>query len=62
MKSQNSKFVVGTKENFGPQKPRSTALGYELNDRGFQSRQRLGIFLFITVSRPVLGLTRPPVQ
>jgi hypothetical protein len=38
------------------------ALGYELNDRGFESRQRLGIFLFNTASRPVLGLAQPPDQ
>jgi hypothetical protein len=29
---------------------------------GFESRQRLGIFLFTTVSRPVLGHTQPPIQ
>jgi hypothetical protein len=33
------------------------ALGYELEDRGFESRQRLGIVLFATVSRPALGPT-----
>jgi hypothetical protein len=33
------------------------ALGYGLDDQGFQSRQRLGIFLFTTVSRPALGPT-----
>jgi hypothetical protein len=26
------------------------------------SRQRLGIFLFDTASRPALGLTQPPIQ
>jgi hypothetical protein len=29
-------------------------LGYGLDDRGFESRQGLGIFLFITTSRPTL--------
>jgi hypothetical protein len=38
------------------------ALGYGLEDRGFKSRQRLGIFLFTTVSRTVLGPTQPPMQ
>jgi hypothetical protein len=35
------------------------ALGYWLDDRGFESRQGLGIFLFTTVSRPVLGPIQP---
>jgi hypothetical protein len=38
------------------------ALGYVLNDRGFQSLQGLGIFLFITSSRPALWSTQPPIQ
>jgi hypothetical protein len=29
---------------------------------GFKSRQGLGIFLFTTASRPVLGPTQPPIQ
>jgi hypothetical protein len=33
---------------------------YELDDRGFESRQGLGIFLFPTTSRPALGPTQPP--
>jgi hypothetical protein len=33
-----------------------------LDDRGFESRQKLGIFLFTTVSRLALGLTQPPMQ
>jgi hypothetical protein len=32
------------------------ALGYGLDDRGFESRQGLGIFLFDTMSRQSLGL------
>jgi hypothetical protein len=36
--------------------------GLRLDDRGFESRQGLGIFLSIIVSRPALGLTQPPVQ
>jgi hypothetical protein len=38
------------------------ALGYGLDDREFESRQGLGIFLFTTVSIPVLGPTQPPIQ
>jgi hypothetical protein len=38
------------------------ALGYGLDDRGFESRQGLEIFIFTTVSRPVLGRTQPPIQ
>jgi hypothetical protein len=33
-----------------------------LDDRGFESRQGLGIFLLTTASRPALGPTQPPVQ
>jgi hypothetical protein len=29
---------------------------------GFDSRRRLGIFLFTTASRTVLGPTQPPIQ
>jgi hypothetical protein len=38
-----------------------TALGYRLGDRWFESRQGLGIFLFI-VYIPALGPTQPPFQ
>jgi hypothetical protein len=37
-------------------------MGCGLDDRGFESRQGLGIFLFTTVSRPALGPTQPPIQ
>jgi hypothetical protein len=34
-----------------------------LDDRGFEARQGLGIFLFTnTVSRPALGPTQPAIQ
>jgi hypothetical protein len=33
------------------------ALGYELDDRGFEFRQSLRIFLFTTASRPALRPT-----
>jgi hypothetical protein len=38
------------------------ALGYGLDDGGFESRQELGIFLFITISGPALGPIQPPIQ
>jgi hypothetical protein len=38
------------------------ALGYGLDDRGIESRQGLGIFLFTTASRTALGPTQPPIQ
>jgi hypothetical protein len=38
------------------------ALGYGLDDRGFESRQELGIFLLTTVSGPALGPTQSPNQ
>jgi hypothetical protein len=48
-------------EDTGAGVARGIVLGYGLDDRGFRSRQRLGIFLFTTaVSRSALGLTKPP--
>jgi hypothetical protein len=40
----------------------STALDYGLDDRGVESWQRMGTFLFSTASRPALGLTQPHIQ
>jgi hypothetical protein len=37
-------------------------LGCGLDDRRFETRQWLGIFLFTTVPRPALGPTQPPIQ
>jgi hypothetical protein len=39
-----------------------TALGYGLDELGFESRQELRIFLLTIVSRPVLGPTQPAIQ
>jgi hypothetical protein len=36
------------------------AMGWMIE--GFDSRRRLGIFLFTTASRPTLGPTQPPIQ
>jgi hypothetical protein len=33
-----------------------------LDDREFECRQELGIFLFTTASRPALGPTQPSIQ
>jgi hypothetical protein len=41
---------------------RRISLGYRLVGLGFESRQRLGIFLFTTASRLALGPTQPPIQ
>jgi hypothetical protein len=38
------------------------ALDYGLDDRGFESRQRLGIFLFTAASRQALGPSQSPIQ
>jgi hypothetical protein len=38
------------------------ALGYGLDNRGFDTRRGLGIFLFTTASRTALGPTQPPIQ
>jgi hypothetical protein len=40
----------------------SSALGYGLNDRVFESRQGLESFLSTTASRPALGPTQSPIQ
>jgi hypothetical protein len=40
----------------------TTALGYRLDDQGFDFQQGLEIFLFSTASRPALGTTQPPIQ
>jgi hypothetical protein len=37
-------------------------MSYELDDRWFESRQGLGIFLFTTASGLSLGPTQPPIQ
>jgi len=38
------------------------ALNYELDDRNFEIRRGLGMFLFTTVSRQALGPTQTPIQ
>jgi hypothetical protein len=38
------------------------SLGYGLEDRGFQSLQGFGIFLFDAMSRPALGPSQSPIQ
>jgi hypothetical protein len=37
-------------------------LNYGLDDRGFESRQGLGIFFFTTAPRTALGPTQSPIQ
>jgi hypothetical protein len=37
-------------------------VGYGLDERGFESRHGLEIFLFTTASRRSLGSTQPPIQ
>jgi hypothetical protein len=37
-------------------------MGYGLDDRGFETGQELGIFLFTTVSRPALEPIQPPTR
>jgi len=41
---------------------RGIALDYGLGDRRFESRQGLGIFLFITASGPALEPNQSPIQ
>jgi hypothetical protein len=52
----NCKVCEGSRESSV-----DTALGYGLDDRGFESRQRLGIFLFTTESRTALGPIQPHI-
>jgi hypothetical protein len=47
-RSHDSSFGIGT--------------GYGLDDRRFDSRRGLGIFLFDIMSRPALGPAQPPIQ
>jgi hypothetical protein len=37
-------------------------MGYGLDDRVFEYRQGLGIFLFTTAFGPALGPTQPPIK
>jgi hypothetical protein len=37
-------------------------MGWTIGVLGFDFRRGLGIFLFTTASRTVLGLTKPPIQ
>jgi hypothetical protein len=37
-------------------------MGWTIGVPGFDSRRRLGIFLFITATRPAPGPTQPPIQ
>jgi hypothetical protein len=46
-------------EEFGKYIIHISQLGYGLDDRVFESRQGLGIFLFITESRQALGPIQP---
>jgi hypothetical protein len=38
------------------------ALGYRMDDLGFESQHVLGIFLFSSLSRPDLVFTQPSIQ
>jgi hypothetical protein len=51
----SSKFVHNQEIRY------SSALSYGLDDRGFEYRKELGIFLFTTVSTLALGPTQPPI-
>jgi hypothetical protein len=53
-------FLTTLVGNGEPEYLSGIALGYGLDDRGFESRQGLGIFS--TASRPALWPTQPPTQ
>jgi hypothetical protein len=52
--SQLSPWVAGI--------PQWYSADIRLEDRRFESRQGLGIFLFTAISRPALRSTQPPIQ
>jgi hypothetical protein len=56
------KILVGNLKGRDYSEDLDIALGYGLDDRGFESREGLGIFLFTTASRLALGTTQPPIQ
>jgi hypothetical protein len=58
LKQNKQRILERTSTYQEPGQLSDIALGYGLGDRGFESRQGLGIFLFTTASRPALGLTR----
>jgi hypothetical protein len=60
--SQLHWYRAGLRAALGPGYLCSVALGYGLDDRGFESREGLGIFLFTTAFRMALGTTQPPIQ
>jgi hypothetical protein len=41
---------------------RALMVSVVLSDRGLESRQGVGIYLFTTASRPALGPTQPPIH
>jgi hypothetical protein len=59
---QYDAYTLTTSMKTEPGQFNGTSLGYGLDDRGFESHQGLGIFLFTTASRPALGLTQSPIE
>jgi hypothetical protein len=53
-------YLLATQLNEEPGRFSGIALSYGLDDRGFESRQGLGIFRFTAVSRSALGPTESP--
>jgi hypothetical protein len=58
----NTTFVFVLTQNRSRDASVGIAVGYGLDDDGFESRQGLGIFLFTTASRPALRPTQPPIR
>jgi hypothetical protein len=54
------KSTLLSKQEPGYRSP--TELSYGPDDRGFESKEGLGIFLFNTASKPALGPTQLPIQ
>jgi hypothetical protein len=52
-------MYTGTEE---PGQFSGIAMGYGLDNRKFESQKGLGIFLFTTASRPILGPTQSRIQ
>jgi hypothetical protein len=60
--SKKSRYTVTNERAVIAQSVYSRVTGWTIGVLGFDSRRRLGIFLFTTVSRLALRPTQPPIQ
>jgi hypothetical protein len=62
LSTQSGNFWIRPRRPKEPGQLSGKALGYGLDDRGFEFWQGVGIFLFTTAYRPALRPTQPPFQ